>query len=108
MKNTQLSNLKLVVSGLLIVNVPVLIVIFSSIYFLSELTKFNFTELVIISCSIGWIFWEFASRYWIKWSLSRAVEKERLLKIGISSLVLWKSDIKKIEKIHSKLKEETK
>ncbi|MEW5677543.1 hypothetical protein ABGT15_14630 [Flavobacterium enshiense] len=103
MNNPQLSNLKLVLSGLLIVNIPVMIIIFSSMYFLSEITKLNFTERVILGCSTGWIFWEFASRYWIKWSLLRGVEKERLLKIGVSSLVLWKSDIKKIEKIDSKL-----
>mgnify|MGYP006188956585 CR=1 FL=1 len=108
MKNSQLSNLKLVLSGQLIVNIPVIIIILSSMYILSEITKFNFTERVLIGGAIGWIFWEFASRYWIKWSLKQGVEKERLLKIGVSCLVLWKSDIKKIEKINSKLKEETK
>jgi hypothetical protein len=106
MKNSQLSNLKLVLSGLLIVNIPVLIVIFTSMYFLSDLTKFGFTEYGIISCAIGWIFWEFASRYWIKWCLLNGLEKSCLLKIGVASLVLWKSDEKKIEKIDSKLKED--
>jgi hypothetical protein len=103
MKNSQISNLKLILSGLLMVNIPVIIIIFSSMYILSKVTKFNFTEYTILSGAIGWIFWEFASRYWIKWSLIRNVEKERLLKIGVYSLVLWKSDIKKIEKIDSKL-----
>ena len=76
---TQLSNLKLLLYGLLIVNIPVIIIIFSSMYFLSVIAKFNFTERAILGGAIGSIFWEFASRYWIKWSLFRNVEKERLL-----------------------------
>ena len=105
MKKSQISNLKLILSGFLMVNIPVIIIIFSSMYVLSRTNKFNFTEYTIFSGAIGWIFWEFASIYWIKWALLRNVEKERLLKIGVSSLVLWKSDIKKIEKIDSKPKE---
>ena len=69
-------------------------------------TNFWFTESGIIGGGIGWIYWEFGSRYWIKWSLKRGVEKNRLHKIGVMSLVLWPSDFRKIEKIESELTNE--
>lgn len=99
-----MSNIKLALSGFLMVNLPITIIMILSMYFLTEITHFKFTEKLIISFALGWIFWEFASRYWIKWALLRKVDKQQLLKVGIRSLVLWKSDFKKIENIDSKLK----
>jgi hypothetical protein len=103
MENSKLSNLKLILSGLLIVNIPITIIILSSIYLLMTYFSLRFTESTIIGAAIGWGYWEFASRFWIKWSLQQGVEKKRLHKIGMLSLVLWKWDSEKIEKISSKL-----
>ena len=98
-----MTNSKLILSGLLIVNIPILIIMISCVNLIPSLTKLNFTESVIIAFVIGWTFWEFASRYWIKWSLKKGVEKHRLHKIGVKSFVLWKRDLEKIEKIEAKL-----
>jgi hypothetical protein len=105
MKKAELSNTKLILSGFLIVNLPVSIVILTTIYLLYSLTSLNFTESGIIGCAIAWILWEFLSKIWIKWALKRNVEENRLHKTGMYSLVLWKSDLKKIQAIKSKLDE---
>lgn len=98
-----MNNFKLALSGFLIVNIPITFIMLTSVSVTLSFTKLNFTESLIIAFVIGWTFWEFASRYWIKWSLKRGIEKHRLHKIGIKSFVLWPSDMKKIEKIEAKL-----
>lgn len=103
MESFKLSNSKLIASGLIMVNIPVTIIILLVIYFLTTYTNFRFTLSVIIGVATGWIYWELGSRFWIKWALEKGVEKNRLHKIGIMSLVLWQSDLKKIEKIASSL-----
>ncbi|WP_430399298.1 hypothetical protein [Flavobacterium sp.] len=103
MKKQELSNSKLILSGFLIVNLPVTIIIISTIYILYSYTSLKFTESGIIGCVIAWILWEFLSKVWIKWALNQDVEENRLHKIGMYSLVLWKSDLKKIQKINRKL-----
>lgn len=101
--NSKINNYKLVLSGFLIVNIPITFIMLTSIGVTLSFTNLNFTESLIIAFAIGWTYWEFASRYWIKWSLKRGVEKNRLHKIGIKSFVLWPSDMKKIEQIEAKL-----
>lgn len=103
MKNSGLSNLKIILSGLVIVTIPVTIIILLTIYTLTTYTNFRFTESGIIGAAVAWVYWEFAALFWIKWSLKRGVEKNRLHKIGIWTLVLWPSDLKKIEKIELEL-----
>jgi hypothetical protein len=98
-----MKDFKLALSGFLIVNIPIIIIMLACVSVIPSFTKLNFTESLIIAFVIGWTFWEFASRYWIKWSLKRGIEKDRLHRIGIKSFVLWPSDMKKIEKIEAKL-----
>jgi hypothetical protein len=98
-----MTDFKLILSGVFIVNIPVTIIMIACVSMIPSYTKLNFTESLIIAFVIGWSYWEFASRYWIKWSLKRGVEKNRLHQIGVKSLVLWPSDLKKIEKIETKL-----
>jgi hypothetical protein len=44
---------------------------------------------ILIGGAVGWIYWEFSIKKWIKWALDNNVAPDRLLKIGQLSLLLW-------------------
>lgn len=103
MKNAPLTTFQLYASGQLMVNLPIVFVMLISVAIIKSYTSLKISEAAIISLLIGWTYWEFSSRFWIKWALKRNVEKDRLYKIGLRSLILWPSDMKKIEKIEARL-----
>ncbi len=103
MKNTSSTTFQLYVSGLLIVKLPILLLMLISFVCLISFTSLDSSKTMIISLIIGWTYWEFSSRFWIKWALKRNFEKDELYKIGSRSLILWPRDKKKIDKIAAQL-----
>ncbi|RXR23052.1 hypothetical protein [Flavobacterium stagni] len=103
MKNTSSTTFQLYVSGLLIVKLPILLLMLISFVCLISFTSLDSSKAMIISLIIGWTYWEFSSRFWIKWALKRNFEKDELYKIGSRSLILWPRDKKKIDKIAAQL-----
>lgn len=87
--------------GFLTVNLPIVVIIFGSWFALLFTDYFGLQSRGIISCAIGWIYWEFAVDKWILWSLNQGIEKEKLCKIGKRNLLVW-SDFR-INKIAEKL-----
>ncbi|WP_291138589.1 hypothetical protein [Flavobacterium sp. UBA7663] len=87
---------EIVLKGLFWVNVPVTVIIFSSLFLILSVSNLNFNICAIIACAIGWIYWEFAVVKWIKWALKNEVEKDKLFKLGQKSFLLWNR--KKINK----------
>ena len=102
----QLSSSQIIWKGYQLVNIPITIIIFSVFFLVISYTNFGVSTSIIIGGAVGWIYWEFAVVKWIRWSLKNNVEKQRLHKIGVNSLLLWKRDIKKIEKISSEIDSE--
>ncbi|MBI3234608.1 MAG: hypothetical protein HYZ42_11305 [Bacteroidetes bacterium] len=103
MEKSRIGNLKIILSGILIVNIPVMIIILLSLFLLMTFAGTSFNISLLIGAAIAWSYWSYASLYWIKWCLIRGVEKERLHRQGMRSLVLWPSDLKRIESEESKL-----
>lgn len=101
----QLSTAQIIWKGYLMVNIPITIIICSIFFLAISFTKLGFTSSLIIGTAIGWIYWEFAVLYWIRWCLKNNVEKGRLHKLGVKSLLLWKRDLKKIQKIYIEINE---
>lgn len=85
----QLSTLELINRGYLWVNIPAIIIIVSVWYCLVAYIELNGKISIIIAVVIGWFYWEFAIKKWVKWALDNRVEPDRLLKIGQLSLLLW-------------------
>lgn len=85
----QLSTLELINRGYLWVNIPAIIIILIVWYCLVAYIELNGKVSAIISGAIGWFYWEFAIKKWVKWALDNNVEPGRLLKIGQLSLLLW-------------------
>ena len=100
---TKISEREIARNGFLKVNLPILIIIFGSWFILMYSNYFGFQSCAIISCLIGWIYWEFAVAKWIRWSLSQVIEKEKLYKIGKRNLLVWSEF--KINKIAEELKQ---
>ena len=90
--------------GMLRVNLPIILIIFSSWFILMYSNFFSFQKCAIISGIIGWIYWEFAIVKWIRWSLLQGIDKTKLFKIGKRNLLVWSEY--KIDKIAEKLKAE--
>lgn len=88
-KNKDLSTMELINRGYLWVNIPSIIIILTVWFCLIAYLKVNGKISAIIGGAIGWIYWEFTIKKWVKWALENNVEPDRLLKIGQLSLLLW-------------------
>ena len=90
-KSGEPSTLELVNRGYLWVNIPAIIIILLVWYFLVGYVELNGKISAIIGGALGWFYWEFAIKKWIRWALNNGVKPDRLLKIGQFSLLLWNS-----------------
>jgi hypothetical protein len=93
----ELSTLEIVNRGWILVNIPSIIIILVVWFCLVAYLEINGKISAIIGGALGWIYWEFTIKKWIKWALNNDVEPVRLLKIGQLSLLLWNS--RQIDKI---------
>lgn len=84
---------EIITKGYLWVNIPVIAIIL--IVWISLQIIFNLNNLICISVGTlaGWYYWGFSIKKWVKWAIKNEVEKERLLKIGQSTLLLSKQSI---------------
>ena len=98
MSNSKgLSTIELINRGWLWVNIPSIIIILTVWFCLVAYLELNGKISAIIGGAVGWIYWEFTIKKWVKWALDNNVEPDRLLKIGQLSLLLWnKSTIDKV------------
>jgi signal transduction histidine kinase len=96
---------KIVLKGHLWVNIPVILIIIFTWILLKRYTNVGYYLRALIATAIGWIYWEFAILKWIKFALLNQIEKEQILKIGVSNLFLWPNNMGKIEKVASKMKD---
>jgi hypothetical protein len=103
----QLSNFKLILFGQLFVNLPAILIIIGSLTVLKANFQIEYIVSLILATSIGWLFWEFAIRFWIKWALINNFDKVKLLDLGVSWKLLWRFDKVKIDKIDFKLKQKS-
>jgi len=101
MKN--ISEREIAKRGLYSVNLPVIFIIFASWFVLMSI-NLSIQRCAIISCIIGWIYWEFAIIKWIRWSLLKGIDKSTLYKIGKRNLLVWSEF--KIDKVAEKLNAE--
>lgn len=93
----ELSTTEIVNRGWLLVNIPSIIIILVVWFCLAAYLEINGKISAIIGGALGWIYWEFTIKKWIKWALDNNVNPDRLLKIGQFSLLLWNS--RQIDKI---------
>jgi hypothetical protein len=96
---------KIILKGHLWINIPVVLLIVSIWFILKSYTNVGYYLRALIATAIGWIYWEFAVLKWIKFALLNQIQKEQILKIGVSNLFLWPNNMGKIEKVASKMKE---
>jgi hypothetical protein len=89
MNSNKLSNLKLIIKGWWWVNIPITLIMLIIWYCFSVIFEINNKVSLIIGSSLGWIYWEFMIKKWVKWALDKNVEPNRLLKVGQLSLLLW-------------------
>lgn len=95
--NKEFSTIEVILKGYLWVNIPITLIILITWYCLITYFEINGKTSAIIGVVIGWIYWEFAIKKWVKWALNNNVESDKLLKIGQFSLLLWnKSTIDKV------------
>ena len=91
------TTLEIIVKGYLWVNLPITAIIIAIWYCLYTFVNLGSSISILIGTSLGWIYWEFTVKKWVKWALDNNVKPDRLLKIGQLSLLLWnKSTIDKV------------
>jgi uncharacterized oligopeptide transporter (OPT) family protein len=86
----QLSNYEIFIKGQLKVNLPAILIIFSSLFGLTIYADLSFKISVIVGGILSWIYWSFAIKKWIKWAIiENNIEKDRVYKIGKNGFLLW-------------------
>lgn len=98
----ELSTIEIVNRGWLLVNIPSIIIILVVWFYLVAYLEVNGKISAIIGGALGWVYWEFTIKKFIKWALDNNVNPDRLLKIGQLSLLIWNS--RQIDKILSEKK----
>ncbi|GAA3758006.1 hypothetical protein [Flavobacterium ginsengiterrae] len=93
----ELSSFEIVNKGYLWVNIPSIVIIVAVWFILTAYLEVNGKISAIVGGAIGWIYWEFTIKKWIRWALNNHVNPDRLFKIGKMSLLLW--DRRKIDSI---------
>ncbi len=89
----QLSSFEIFLRGQLSVNLPVTVIILISFFGLAIYADLSFKLSAIIGCALGWIYWSYAVKNWIKWAaIENNIDHERLYKIGKYGLLLWNRD----------------
>ncbi|MES2864450.1 MAG: hypothetical protein V4666_10055 [Bacteroidota bacterium] len=106
-EKTRLSNFKLILIGQLFVNIPVVLIIIGSLVLFNVNFQIEYLVSLILAVAIGWVYWGFAIRLWIKWALVNNFDENKLLDLGVSWKLLWRFDKVKIDKIVLKLKEKS-
>ena len=97
-----MTTINIIAKGYLWVNIPITIIIMLVSYLLITKFSLGISSSLIIGSTIGWIYWEFAIKKWVKWALDNSVSPDRLLKIGQLTLLLWNR--KTIDEVISKSK----
>jgi len=87
----QPSTLGLIMKGYLWVNLPVTAITLT--VWLGLLLIFNVNYIICLFLGIlaGWYFWAYSIKKWIKWAAANNIDKDKILKIGRFSLLLWNS-----------------
>jgi len=86
MKKKQSTSLEVILVGNLIVNLPVVLIIFGFISLFVYL-ELSFNVGVIIGCIIGWIAWSKLLVFWKKWALKKGISPEKLFMLGKLGLI---------------------
>jgi hypothetical protein len=93
----ELSIFEIIIKGHLWVNLPITILICIAFYIIHEFFKQSFNSSLIGGVVVGWIYWDFSVKRWIKWALTNNVDSEKLYKIGKRNLLIWsRHDIKQV------------
>lgn len=82
----EISSLKIILKGELLVNLPVIGVIISTIFILVQL-GFPFSIACIISSASGWYTWGKLMNKWKSWGEENDINKERMFKLGKIGLI---------------------
>ncbi len=98
-----ISTTKMALFGFIWVTLPIVLIILFSTLLLISYTSIKYILSIVIATAIGWFYWEFAILKWIKWALKNKIDKNKILKIGINTLLLWPSNMTKIEKVEASL-----
>jgi len=86
---------KALMRGQFMINVPVIVIIFSVMGLLSylaivELIPFYFVALsVLIGPVVAWIYWSFAITYWRIWAFSNVDDVHELRNLAVSGKLIW-------------------
>ena len=89
--NKDVSVLRAIVTGQLIVNLPITIII-TGAAILFALNGWSLSLGAILGCVIGWLYWSYSIPKWRNWALAHGVNKEELSKWGRRTLLTWKED----------------
>lgn len=92
MGQKQVSSNEVMWRGQLFVNFPAVSIMALTIILLDEFVTMDYSGKVLISIVLGWVYWSYAIKNWIKWSLKNNVDRERLYKIGKYGLLIWNKE----------------
>jgi len=91
--NNELSDFQIMLRGQMHVNVPSGLIVILTLFILTVFGDVNFKIAVLIGFALGWIYWAYAIKNWIKWAVGQNnVDQDRLYKIGKYGLLFWNKD----------------
>lgn len=89
MEDKKLYDRHIALKGQLSVNFPVVVIILFASFGLSILFELNFKIALLIGVVLGWIYWSYSIKRWIRWAIDNKVKEERLVRIGRKGMLIW-------------------
>lgn len=85
----DISTTRIVMQGILVVQIPVLIIIIACYGLSLIFNEGSSRGGLLLGAILGWFYWSFSAKKWVEWALNKGCEPGKLLKIGRYSLILW-------------------
>lgn len=96
------SDFDVLIKGQLTVNMPIIVIMVLTFFGLLQFADLSLRLNALIAFAVGWIFWSFLVKNWIKWAMKNNISDEKILKIGKPGLLVW--SINTIETVTKKNK----
>lgn len=85
----KLSKFKLILYGHLLINIPVIVIIFVIRGALVEFVNLKSVDGGVIGIICGWTYWSYSIKKWIRLAFRNGYEFNELFSIGRANLFLW-------------------
>jgi hypothetical protein len=102
MERRSISSARILLWGWVLVNIPVTVLILA-FFLVFSAWDVPYVFAVLGGGAVGWAYWAFAVKQWIRWSHRHGATAERIYNIGKPGLLVW--NLEMVQRVLSTVQE---